>query len=353
MSHRGWAPITRRVAVTVDGESLDVADLVVLGVLTGDWPEFQDEVARGLGLERAHPDGVGAEEVRAEATAFRYAHGLISAADFRAWLEARELTVGELSDVLRRRLLRRDGRAGSEWCGPPASDEDVVGVLAAEAFCDGVLARLAERGVQWLAAGRLAAPGARVARAGDDRVDARLPSVLRVRDTVLDAFPTAEMRERLSRLLALELSLERLRRDVAEPGALARRMRQHALEWTELAGDELRFTREGAAREARLQLTADGESVATVAERADVPVLDRRLLVGEAPEAHGVSFAAAAVGEVVGPWVQDGRWHVMQVHAKVPPSVENQSLRDRAAEELLAERVGRYTAGRVTRHAQL
>lgn len=137
MSHGGWAPITRKPAVTVDGASLDVADLVLLAVLTGDWAAFEREVALGPQLERDHPDAVADDDVRREATAFRYAHGLISAADFRRWLEARELTVGDLSGVLRRRLLRETGVRAE---GPSASDEEVIGVLPAEAFCDGVLA---------------------------------------------------------------------------------------------------------------------------------------------------------------------------------------------------------------------
>ena len=83
----GLAQITRCPAVTVDGQSLDVADLILLGVLTGEWPAFEDRVALGLRLEQTHPDGVDDDQVRAEATAFRYAHGLISAADFRRWLE--------------------------------------------------------------------------------------------------------------------------------------------------------------------------------------------------------------------------------------------------------------------------
>jgi hypothetical protein len=347
MSHAGWAPITSRVAITVDGEALDVADLVLLGVLTGEWPAFEDRVALGLELERAHPDDVPAEAVHREATAFRYAHGLISAAEFRGWLEARQMTVGELSGVLRRKLLRAR-HIRSE--GPPASEHEVIEVLAAEAWCDGVLARLGDRGVERLAAGQLVQvipPGE------DDRLHARMPSPLRIRDAVLAGLTAAEVSARVRRLLALEEALERLRRDLAEPSALARRMRQHALDWTELAGDELRFTREGAAREARLQITADGESVVAVAERAGVSVLDRRLLVGEAPPATGVSFAAAAVGEVVGPWEEEGQWHVMRLRAKVPPSPEDPSLRERAIGELLAERIARYAAGRVTRDAQL
>lgn len=305
----------------MDGESLDVADLIGLGVITGEWPVFERAVALGLALERDHPDAVSGDEVRREATAFRYAHGLISAADFRTWLEARELTVAELSGALRRRLLRR---RGLEPAGAPVSEEEVVRVLPAEAFCDGVLARLAERGVDCLVAGRLAPSASPVGNG-----------------------------ERESRLLSLERSLERLRHEVAEPGAVAARMRQHALEWTELIGDELCFAGEGAAREARLQIAVDEDRTASVAERAEVAVLDRRLLVGEAPSTPGVPFAAAAVGEVVGPWVQDGRWHVMKLREKVPPSPDNPSLRDRACDELLRERIARHAAGRTTRHGPL
>jgi len=309
----------------VDGESLDVADLIALGVITGEWPAFERAVALGLALERDHPDAVSGDEVRREATAFRYAHGLISAADFRAWLKARELTVGELSGALRRRLLRRQGLAAA---GPPVSEEQVIQVLPAEVFCDGVLARLAERGVDCLVAGRLS------------------PSVS-------TPVPPANDQQRRTRMLLLEQALEWLGREVADPAAVAARMHQHALEWTELIGEELSFVGEGAAREARLQIAVDEERTATVAERAEVAVLDRRVLVGEAPSTQGLPFAAAAVGEVVGPWVQDGRWHVMKVREKVPPSPENRSLRERACDELLRERIARHAAGRTTRHGPL
>jgi len=325
MSQGGWAPITRRTAVTVDGESLDVADLVALGTLTGEWPAFERAVGLGLALERDHPDAVSADEVRREATAFRYGHGLISAADFRAWLGERELTVTELSGALRRRLLRR---LGLEPTGPSVGDEEIVRVLPAEVFCDGVLARLAERGVDCLVAGRLA------------------PSATPVSGPVDEP-------GRRAWLLSLERAVERLRDEVGEPDAIAARLRQHALEWTQLVGDELCFTREGAAREARLLITADGESAAAVAERASVSVLDRRMLVGDAPPADGVSFAAVAVGEVVGPWLQDGQWHVLQVLAKVAPTASDPSLSERARDELLRERIERYAAGRTTRHGPL
>lgn len=349
MRESGWAQITRWGAVAVDGESMDAVDLVLLGVLTGEWRAFERLVARGLELEAAHAGAVGDEEVRREATAFRYAHGLISAADFRGWLDARGLTVGEVSGVLRRRLLRRQDPAGSRSNGPAVTDEEVMRVLPAEALCDGVLARLVDQGLDLLVAGQLVAGTAPV---DVERLERTVASVPEIRVPFVVGLAVAELRTRLSRLLSLGLALERLRADVAEPGAIVRRMGQHALEWTQLVGEELRFPREGAAREARLQIIADGESIATVAERAEVAVRERRLLVGDAPPAVGVSFAAAAVGEVVGPWEEEGLWHVLALRAKVVPSPDDSSLRGRAIEELLRERISRHAAGRTTRHGE-
>lgn len=347
MSQAGWKPITGQAAVTVDGESLDAADLILLGVLTGEWPAFERQVGVGLELEAAHPDRVADDEVRRAATAFRYARGLISAAEFRRWLEARELTVGAVSGVLRRRLLRAEHPHSP---GPPAADEDVMRVLPAEALCDGVLARSVEEGVDRLVAGRLVAT---VAVLDTERLERAVAVLPELRAPVLAGLEAHELRGRLARLLSLELALKQLRRDVAEPDAVIRRIKQHTLEWTQLVGDELRFPREGAAREARLQIVADGESVATVAQRAEVAVLDRLLLVGEAPSSAGVSFTAAAVGEVVGPWEDDGLWHVLKLRAKVVPSPDHSLPRELAIDELLRERINRYGAGRTRRNAEL
>ena len=107
MSGMGLSDLLSTVAVTVGAESLETIDLVLLGVLDGDWTKFEGEVARGLALDAAHGERVTKDEVRAAATLFRYERGLISAADFRQWLELRGITNGEVSGVLRRLLLRR------------------------------------------------------------------------------------------------------------------------------------------------------------------------------------------------------------------------------------------------------
>jgi hypothetical protein len=44
---------------------------------------------------------------------------------------------------------------------------------------------------------------------------------------------------------------------------------------------------------------------------------------------------------------------VLLLRAKAPPSAENRSLRSRAIDELLRERISRYGAGRTVRHIEL
>lgn len=355
MSSGGFAEITRCFAVTVDGDTLDVADVILLGVLNGDWPAFERQVELGLALEHAQPEAATKDEVRHEATAFRYAHRLISAADFRRWLEDRGMSVKDLSGALHRRLLRgRIGATGSV----ASSNADPSPVLPAEVYCDGILARLTDLALARLVAMQLA--GAALAGAGGteatnrtDRLDQVLAVAQAVRAPGIAELGDEELRRRLSRLIFLESALAALRDAVADPGAVARRIKDHGLDWLELRGDELRFAAEGAAREARLLITVDGESPEAVADRAKVAVASRSLLIEAAPQELGASLAAKATGEVVGPWQEDGDWHVLWLRDKVAPSAQDDALRERAIDELLTERIDRYAAGRTTRNAQL
>jgi hypothetical protein len=346
----GLAAIGDRSAVEVDGDAVDVADLVLLGTLTGEWLEFDREVSRGLELDRSHAEDVSGEELRREATIFRYERSLISAADLRSWLHEREMTVGELSAVLRRRLLRREHPHSQP---PPSGPDGRAAVIRPEAYCDGVLGRLAQAAVARLAAARLAGSESTPDAADLEQLPQMAAIVLDLPGTGLDSLGPVELGRRLQRLLSLESALSRLREQISSGQAVARRINDHALDWLELRGEELAFGHEGAAREARLLLAVDGESPVEVAARAGVTVIDRRFLVGDAPAGAKVSFAAAAVGEVLGPWEQDGRWRVMRLGAKVPPSAQDESLRERAIDELLKDAIDRYAAGRTTQHAAL
>jgi len=133
-------------ALSFGHERHDVADLVLVGLLTGEWQALDDLVARGLGLEAAWPGHVDAGELERALTAFRYERRLIAAADLRGWLSERSLRLADLDGVLRRQLLR--ARFAGVPC-PVAAAPRVATVMRAEAMCSGALTRCAAELRAW------------------------------------------------------------------------------------------------------------------------------------------------------------------------------------------------------------
>jgi hypothetical protein len=329
-------------AVRFEDERLDLADLVLMGVISGTWPRFEREVTRGLGLRRVGSDGVSAADLKARATEFRYARRLVSASEFRTWLAARSLTVADLSAALGRALLRERSSGGG---GGGDLEPDVVArALYADAFCSGILAMLAASAVERMAAGHLL--GRLRAEVVDGRVDATLGDVVECRASGLAALGEDELARRLRRLWAYEDARAIVRERVGEPVALRRRLADHALDWLRIEGWGLSFASEDAAREARALIGDDGLGVDLVGAIAGAVVTVESFYLDEVPEQVAGSLAATAPGEVALPWSADGAWRVLVVGSKTPPSAEDPLLRERATDELLIDVLRRQAAGR-------
>lgn len=343
----------QRDAVSFDSERCDVADLVLLGLMTGVWPRFERDVSRGLTLERDSPGMVTAAELKGRATEFRRARRLLSASEFTSWLDARALTVGDLAGVLRRGLLRERMPEGGD-----AGGSELAGALRAEALCGGIFEELAGMVIERMAAahrlgrlGRLGQLGGGVAEVADSRVEAAVADAMRNRAAGIAALGEEELGRRLRRLRAWEDALAAQREQLAEPAALRRQLMAHGLDWLRLAGSRLRFEAEDAAREARALMNDDGLAAGEVAAIAGTTAIDDSFYLDEVPGEIAGVLAAIGPGEVAAPWQQDGRWNVLVVSAKTPPSAEDPVLRERAADELLADVLRRQAAGRVRRHS--
>ncbi len=293
--------VTDHPALTFGERTLAVADLIAIGRLSGTWPAFVAATQAGLALDGDVP----AEDVRAAATGFRYERGLLAAADFRRWLDEAQLTSADLAGVLRRTLLRER----HEW---PDAHPDIEPVLWAELICTGTMATLVRE-----ATDRLAAAHA-LQHKGPDPLN------------LLAAF-------------------EEFAAGVADADEVERRLAQHRLDWLRVTGEEVAFTHEGAAREARL-LVREGEPLADVARLAGVNATTRERLVESAPPVVAGALASSIPGELVGPWEQDGEWRLVVVAGKTPPQFDDAELRERATRELVVEALARHSAGQVRRH---
>jgi hypothetical protein len=334
--------ILERDAVSFENERLDLADLVLVGVITGVWPRFERDVTRGLVLERDARGAVGAAELRARATEFRYARRLLSASEFSSWLAARSLTVADLSGGLGRALVR-ERAADGDGRGDVAVAE-LAAALYVDAICNGIFETLASAAIGRMAAAhRLGRLGAELA---DGRVEATLADAIECRASGVAALGEVELAARLRRLWAYEDARAVVREQVAEPVSLRRRLADHGLEWLRIEGWRLSFAGEDAAREARALIRDDGlgaDQVGTIAGTAAVAV---SFYLDQVPDQVAVSLAATAPGEVAVPWLADEEWHVLVVGTKTAPSVEDPVLRERATDELLADVLRRQAAGR-------
>jgi hypothetical protein len=333
-------------AMSFGGERHDVADLVLAGLITGEWQALKGLAARGLGLEADRAGDVGAEELERAFTAFRYERRLIAAADLRRWLSERSLQLADLEGVVRRRLLR--ARYEGVLC-PAATDASVAVVVRAEAMCAGALARWASELRAWHAGSRWVTETAVADSPAADpaAVEEVVAAALADATSGLPVLGPGELRRRAERLAALNAGYLRFREAAVAESAVDARLAEHRLEWTVVRGSELSFELEGAARETRLLVVHDGGTLAQVARTLGVEPARREVELGSAPAELAPELLAAREGDLVGPWCEGGRWRVLEVGARFEPEQDGGGrVRARAREELLGELVERLSAGK-------
>jgi hypothetical protein len=339
-------------AISFEDVKLDVADLVLVGLITAVWQRLEHDVARGLLLEHAGWGQFGDDELKASATDFRRARGLLSASEFITWLSARSLTVADVAGTLGRAIRRQ--RVAEQPTGA-VEDDELAAVLWAEAICSGTLRELAGVAIERVAAAhRLGRLGDDLAGRGavgtsgfdDPRVRGTVADALGRRAAGLGALGEQELIRRAARLWAYGDARVALRGQVAQPDALRRRLADHGVEWLRLDGWRLRFEGQDAAREARLLIRDDGLDVQQVAELAGATAAVESLYLDQVPAQFSSLLMAVAPGEVAMPWPQDESWNVLLVSDKTPPSTEDPLLRERVTDELLVDLLRREAAGR-------
>ncbi|MEA2170071.1 MAG: hypothetical protein QOF76_3371, partial [Solirubrobacteraceae bacterium] len=249
-------PLLTHPALRFGDERHDVADLVLVGLFTGEWQRHEQLVRRGLALEHRRPERPRAEEREQALAAFRYERRLIAAAELEAWLAERALGLADVDGVLCRAWLREQFPEGD---GEPAAC--LAAVMRAETLCAGTLSRCADVLRAWHAGSRSDA----VPAADPARVDDIGTAALGDAAAGLAALGAAEVRRRVVRLAALEAGYARFCAAAVSSGAIDARVAERRLEWTVVTGSELSFEHEGAARETRLRVLHDGEALAQVA----------------------------------------------------------------------------------------
>lgn len=324
----------------------DVADLVLTGFLTDEWPKFEADVRRGLGLESQADDVVAAADVEKALTELRHERKLGEAANLRAWLAERNLTLGQLRGYLRRRLLRErlpDAEAAD------VTSAEVAAVLRAEAISSGILARCAQTLRDWHAAHALKVSYS-VGKTGvsdPDRVAEIVAAAMADSPSSLELFGADDIRRRTIVLNVLQNDYELIRRTAVGDDEIASRLAAHRLDWTIVSGLQLSFANEGAARETRLHVLVDGCSMTDVGKMLDRQPAHCELAIDHAPAQIRTALRGAAPGDLVGPWREGNRWSVLHLERRIEPDPDDRRLLFRARDELVDELLEGYSAGEV------
>ena len=339
-------------AFSFGDERHDVADLVLAGIITNEWQLLTMDVARGCALETARDERPSGDELNNALREFRYAHRLIAAADLIEWLIERSLQLQDLQGVLQRRWLR--GHCHEELV-EPVSGARLASCIWAESLVAGTLQRSSDTLIAWHAgsgwAAIEAAYSATAAMLTETRGAERITS-LAIDDAAsgLGSLGVADISQRVRRLMLLQAGYHRFSSHAIAANAVDTRLAQHRLDWTVVEGIELSFMLEGAARETRMHVCFDGRTLSEVAEMLGTQTVERRLEIGAAPADISAALLAARQGDLLGPWLDDGCWRVLQLLDKSEPgSAADETLRSRARQELLREMVERLAAGKVVR----
>jgi hypothetical protein len=339
-------------AFAFEGEQFSLADVLIAGAACGEWSRLVARARRrqAVGLADAGAPRVDPDLTTAQVLKFRREHRLEAAADLRAWLSARNMTETGLLSYARAVAAERAGLVPADGQGPGPADGVAPVAWWPDAVLSGDVARWSTWLEHWVTASRTLAgrgPGAAPVKA----VQVAAISVA-VRDSgVLDVLgpDPATLAARAEVVARLRATYEAWAAAEVDDSAIDRVIRRKRIDWTWMCYDTASFDSPSAAGEAALCVREDGEALADVAARADVPVVRRSGRWQDLPPPEGPALLAVPPGAVAGPVSCVGRPTLLLLRKAVPPARDDALVREMARADLIQSRLATAAAGRARR----
>ena len=312
---------------TVNETAFGWEEIVAAAEAWGEWPRLVERTRQALAcLAYAAKTGQlpSAQEVRAAATAFRYARNLISADEASAWLAEWEMTVDEWMNYLRGQWLveRLADQLDDITAAHSISDDAVAAVIKKHAICSGIFN-------QW--AQELAGRAALAAQSG-------LP----------DCAAAAGVASPHDVIARIETAFAAQRQAALTPQRLQASIADHRLDWVRFDCRSLWFADESVAREAAWCVTEDGLTLDEVAADAHRTAQAQCFYLDELDAAVRPYFLAARAGELLGPLKAPTGFPLYAISAKQMPVADDPLIRQRAERTLLAGLMTQAINERVT-----
>jgi hypothetical protein len=287
-------------------------EIALAAQLWGEWQPFIETVRQSLACLRlaTRNDALPqAAELRQAATAFRYAHNLISAEETNHWLQRWGMTVDDWMNYLRGQLLR--GRWASQLrdvvAANPVSNQQVAEVTKGYAVC-------ADKLRDW--AVRLAGRAALAAGSG--------------------AFEPAASGSADDLIVAIEAEFARQQKAAITAKLIETKIANHRLDWVRFNCRYLWFADERVAREAAWCVSEDGLSLEEVANQAHATVQVWNFYADEIEPQARPYLLAARQGDLLGPLKIRQGFPLISLLNKQLPAADDPQIRARAEQAIIA-----------------
>jgi hypothetical protein len=293
---------------TVNDTEFGWEEITAAAEVWGEWQPLVEQSRQSLAclLLAAETGQLPASgETREAATAFRYAHNLISADETQSWLDAWGMTVDQWMNYLRGQLLseRWANRLAEIVAANPVSDEEVAEVVKNHAVCSRKFAEWARKLAGRAAIAFGAAKSGSLASSGES---------------------TRELIENI------EAGFETQRRLTVTPNLLDAEIADHRLDWIRFDCRYVWFPEERIAREAACCATEDGLNLDDIAYEARCVVQQWDFYLDEIEASARPRFLAASVGESIGPMKILEGFPLFAIVNKQMPAKSDPQIRRRA-----------------------
>lgn len=293
----------------LDGRGFTAHHVLAAADLRGELAPALDQLAARLAVVQE----VDTPSLQRALDGFRTARALTAVDDFKSWLSARDLGLGDVADFLERQLAR-PGEARRE------DGAAVYGELVCRGLLDRWMLALGRRlavHAQWLEGGR-----------SEPAPDA-LPRMPTATAFVGEGLEASEL-QRLAEAEAVYATLEaRLLVDTR----LQRVLEARKLELVAFDLEVFGTPSADVARELRLCLKVDGLGIEELTRRSGLPLREVHAFAEALPRVVQRELLAAVPGEVLGPFVVEGEHQVLRLRRKALPSLARPEVRARLEAE--------------------
>jgi hypothetical protein len=300
-------------------------DVLLAARQSREWVTLQENIRKELAcLKRIDDDdSLDPEEIDQAASDFRYSKDLISAEDMEAWLENRRMSTEEWIEYIERQLLLNKYQDQIEEIVIefPVNDEDVKGLIFVEGICSGLFRKISKRLAGYAA--------------------------------VSDAMQPEEEKSVRPDFKKMETFFELYRSRIVTPEAIEQNIQSHIMDWTRFDLQCIYFPDEQMIREAILCVREDGSSLPEIAAQTKARYSEESLYLEDLEPAIRDSLPGSQIGDLLGPFPSEEGFVLYCVIQKIIPSVDDESLRTRAMENVLQKSLNSEINNRVKWHFDL